>query len=157
MKRLTRLRFGDAVIVSIFLFIISMSLTVGCGGCSTDKGQYNPATGVYDTNAMGDTVVVTAENLRESMLSVFDAFMQVERENEVALKALNPEIHEAAEWIRKNGKGVLDDITRTKLAYQSARTPENASKLNSAIAAGRSALSIASRRLAEAATRKVKP
>lgn len=127
------------------------------GGCAVGKGQLDPTTGYYDTNAIADSVVVTAENLRESALGVFDAFMRVEKENDAALRTLNPKIHDAAEEIRKNGSRWLDDLTVAKTAYQSARTPENASKLNSALAAVRSALVSASKYLADASTRKASP
>jgi hypothetical protein len=136
------------------LMLISFA---GCGGCATDKGQYNPSTGVYDTNAIGDTVVVTAENLRESALAVFLAFGKVEKENDAALRAINPKIHEAAETIRRSGQQYLDDLTAAKTAYQSARTQENANKLTSAMALVRTALISASKHLAEASTRKVTP
>ena len=127
----------------------------GCnGGCAVGKGQLNPTTGVYDTNAMADAVVVTAESLRESALGVFDAFMRVEREHEAALKELNPDIHKAAEDIRKNGQKWLKDLTAAKVAYQTARTPDNQSQLLSSIALVRSVLISASKRLAEASTRK---
>ncbi len=140
--------------------ILSVVLIVsfgGCGGCAAGKGQLNPTTGVYDTNAMADSVVVTAENLRESALGVFKAFMEVEKENEAALKTLNPQIHIAAEDVRKNGKKWIDDLTAAKVAFQAARTQENANRLSSAIALVRSVLVTTSKRLAEAATRKAQP
>ena len=149
-----------SLIVSAALLLAPTAIVgiciVSCGGCA-GKGQLNPMTAAYDTNAVADAAVVAAEALRESALAVFDAFMKVERENEAALKALNPDIHGVAEEVRKNGQEWLNDLTAAKVAYQSARTAENASQLNYALAAVRSALSSASRRLAEAATRKVTP
>lgn len=123
-------------------------------GCATGKGQLNPATGVYDASVRADAVVVTAQNIRESALGIFAAFMRTEKTNEAVLKALNPKIHVAAEEIRRNGNGYLDALTLAIKQYQSARTPENASKLNSAIAAVRSLLMSATERLAEASTLK---
>jgi hypothetical protein len=144
--------------VNVLSFLLMALMFAACDmGCKTGKGQLNPTTGVYDTNAMADVVVVTAETLRESALGIFDVFMKVEKENDAALRALNPKIHEAAEEIRRNGAKYLDDLTKAKVAYQSARTPENASKLNSALAAVRSAILSATQRLSEASTRKANP
>lgn len=137
--------------------VMLLTAFVGCNGCKSGQGQYNPSTGIYDTNALADVVVVTSQNLRESALGIFDAFMRVEKQNDAVLRALNPKIHEAAEEIRKNGKRYLDELTATTTTYQSARTPENASKLNSALAAVRSALVSASSHLAEASTGKATP
>lgn len=143
------------LILSALLCWAPIVFIAGCsGGCATGKGQYNPTTGLYDTNAIADTVVVTAENLREAALGVFDALMRTEKEHEAALKTLNPKIHDFTEEIRKNGKGWLDDLTKAKTAYQAARTADNASRLNSTLAVVRVALVTASKHLAEASARK---
>jgi hypothetical protein len=149
-----RIRSPIAVWVSVFAVSVSLLVFAGCGGCAAGKGQLDPKTGIYSPDVAADTVVVTAEKLRETALIVFDAAMKAERDNEAALKAIDPKIHEAIELIRREGKGWLNDLTAAKVAYQSARTPENANKLQSAMAAVTSALASASRHLATAATRK---
>jgi hypothetical protein len=148
MRKLFRAVPGPVCLLLFYgLFLVGWA---GCGGCAAGKGQLNPATGIYDTNALADVVVVTAENLRSSALDVFDAFMRIEKNNEAVLQGLNPNIHLAAEDIRKHGAQYLDDLTHAKNAYQSARTPDNASKLESALAAVNSALVSVSKHLAEA-------
>ncbi|SRR6266550_843695 len=145
-------------IEDVFLLVVfALSLSFGfvcAGGCSTGKGQLNPATGVYDPGAAADVAVVTAQNLREAALGVFDSFMFVEKNNDAALRVLNPKIHETAEIVRRDGRKYLDDLTASITAYQSARTPDNASKLKSALAAVNSLLISATQQLAEATTRK---
>ena len=148
MKKLFRA--APVPVCLLLLYGLLLVSFAGCGGCAAGRGQMNPATGVYDTNALADVVVVTAESLRSSALDVFGAFMRIEKENETALKEFNPNIHLAAEDIRKHGSQYLDDLTRAKTAYQSARTPDNASKLQSALAAVNSALVSASMHITEA-------
>jgi hypothetical protein len=130
---------------------LCFALFSGCGGCA-GKGQYSPTTGIYDTNALADVVVVTAEDTRASALEVFRGLMEFERNNEAALQALNPGIHTFAEQLRRESKGWLDDLSAARTAYQSARTPENASKLRSALALVDSMLTSAAKHLANAAS-----
>jgi hypothetical protein len=128
----------------------------GCGGGCAGKGQFNPTTGVYDTNAVADAIVVTAENTRETALNVFEAFGVFEKQNDEALRAVNPKIHEAAERIRRDGKGWLDSLTRAKTDYQRTRSAEDATKLKNALSIVTSALTEAGKHLATgmAATKK---
>ncbi len=155
MNRLNPIMFA----VSMWLCVIGVGLIAfsGCGGCASGKGQLNPATGVYSTDVAADTVVVTAEKLRETALIVFDMAMKTEHENEAALRTLDPRIHESVELIRRDGSKWLDDLTAAKAAYQSARTSDNMSKLHSAFAVLTSALASASREIAAAATTRKAP
>jgi len=66
---------------------------------------------------------------------MFRFFMFVEKSNDAALRALNPKIHQTAELVRRDGSKYLDSLTAAITAYQSARTPDNASKLKSALTA----------------------
>lgn len=117
-------------------------------GCATGPGQYTPRTNTYDAQAPADTLVVTCEKVRATALDTFDAIMQWEYANREALQRINPQIHEFAENIRRNGRAWLDDLTALKRSYQDARTPDNASRLNAALAALNSAIASASRYLA---------
>lgn len=149
MKRfLTPIRVALATVTLCFAF-------VGCGGgCAVGKGQLTPATGVYDEAAEASVVVVSAQTIRETALGVFDAFMLVEKQNDAALRALNPRIHETAELVRRDGSKYLDALTAATTAYQNARTPDNASRLKSALAAVNSLLISATKQLTEATTKK---
>ncbi len=141
-------------IVLLLLYGSFLVGLVGCGGCAAGKGQLTPSTGVYDTTAAADVAVVSAQNIREAALSIFDSFMVVEKENAAALMALSPKIHDTAEIVRRDGRKYLDALTAATTAYQNARTPENASQLKSALAAVNSLLISATQQLAVATTKK---
>ena len=89
-------------------------------GCAAGKGTYDPVHQTYDTNATASSLVVTVEKTRATALDVFAMIMQGEdKANE--LHVSTPEIHAFAEDIRKNGASYLDDLTRSKAAFQAAR------------------------------------
>ncbi len=151
MKRIASL----AVAVALYLGpVLTVGIIVGCGGGCAGKGQYSPATQTYDTNAPASTIVVGAESFRDIALNTFDGLMTLEKQNEAVLKALNPEIHVFTERVRRESKGWLNELTAAKTAYQIARTPENAAKLQSAVATLDSMLGSAAKYLAQAATAK---
>lgn len=122
----------------------------GCGGGCAGKGQYNPTTGVYDTNAMADVTVVAAETARKAALNVFAALMKFEKDNDAVLRKLNPEIHTFTEKIRRDSEKWLDAVTAAKVAYQKSRSAADASKLNDALKFLDSMLDSAAKHLAEA-------
>jgi hypothetical protein len=153
--------FRNPITVAMSMWLATATLVFclfsGCGGCVAGRGTYSPptgtnTTGTYDTNALADVVVVTAENTRTSALEVFRALMEFEKNHDAALRALNPGIHTFAEQVRRESKGWLDDLSAARTAYQIARTPENASKLRSAWAMVDSMLSSAAKHLAAAST-----
>ncbi len=110
-------------VLAAVMILVGVSFFAGCGsGCKTGPGQYNPTTGVYDTNVIADTLVVTAQNTREVALGVFDGIMTIERNNEAALKVMNPAIHDTAETVRRNGKKWLDELTAAIKDYQADRS-----------------------------------
>ncbi len=89
-------------------------------GCAAGKGTYNPVTRVYDTNATASTLVVTVEKIRATALDVFARIMETEfKANQLGKSTAA--IHSFAEDIRKNGQSYLDDLTRSKVAFQAAR------------------------------------
>lgn len=134
------------------VLIISVGFFASCGsGCKTGPGQFNPLTGVYDTNVVADTFVVSAQNTREIALSVFDGLMTIEAHNEAALKAVNPKIHESAELVRRDGKKWLNELTAAIKDYQSNRSStENWTKLKGALKVVEDALLSATTHLVEA-------
>jgi hypothetical protein len=99
-----------ALLLGSFLVVVGFvvpAMQTGCAG----KGQYNPVTQVYDTNAPASQVVVAAEGLRATALEVFDAFMQIERSHEEEFRKIDPKIHEFAETVRRDGAKWLNDMT----------------------------------------------
>src|SRR5437870_6041983 len=93
-----------AIALWMSIFAACFLMFAGCGGCAAGKGQLNPTTGVYDTSAAADMAVVSAQNIREVALGVFDSFMRVEKQNDAALRTISPKIHEIAELVRRDGK-----------------------------------------------------
>lgn len=144
--------FTASILLALALPVL-MAGMFGCSGCA-GKGRYDPITGMYDTNAPADIVVVTAETLRESALNTFDALMKFEKENEAVLRKLNPEIHTFTEKVRRESGGWLDVVTEAKVEYQKNRNPANADKLKDAMALLNSMLSTAAKHLSQAATAK---
>ncbi len=142
--------------ISVAVSILTLCIMgfVGCGGCAAGKGQLTPATGVYDTNAVADTLVVTVENVRAIALDAMDLLMKTEFENRELLLKANPAIHDFAELIRRDGKKSLDALTQAKIAFQNSRSSEDSTKLKNALAAVQSFLSSAVKYLAEAAAAK---
>lgn len=132
-------------IAVLALLPLCATLDTGCAG----KGQLNPTTGTYDTNAPADPIVVNAQRVRAVALEVFDGFMKAEKENDAKWRAVNPAIHAAAEEIRRNGKTWLEDLTKATTAYQSNRTADGKSRLNRALAVVLSATSSAQEYLAK--------
>ena len=148
------------VSVGVFAAICAAMILLGSYnmGCLAGKGQYDPATQTYNTNAAADTLVVTAQNTRQIAADAFDGLATIERHNEEVLKALNPKIHEVANSVRKNGKAWLDDLSASIAAYQTARSAENGTKLKAALKVVDDALLLAMKHLAEASKKaKVTP
>ena len=137
--------------------LLCLAITVaGCNsGCLAGKGQYDPATGVYNAEAMADTLVVTAQNTRKIALDVFDGLATIEAHNEETLKALSPGIHKAAEEVRRNGSKWLDELSAAIADYQKERSAASGSRLKAALKVVDDALLSASKHLTEA-TRKAK-
>jgi len=106
---------------SLLLMPPLAAVLVGCEGCASSKGTYNPSTGVYDTQAEADKLIVTAERTGKVAADVFQSFMKFERENQVALAAKSPAIHKLAEEVRAHGETWISDLDKAKLAYQSNR------------------------------------
>ncbi len=142
---------------SVAILVIAAWLAVmgglfGCGGCA-GHGQYTPATQTYNETAAADVAVVSAQTVRETALGVFSAFMYAEKAHEAAFLAISPTIHETAELVRRDGQKYLNALSASITAYQNARTPENAGKLKSALAAVNSLLASATQQFAEATTK----
>lgn len=123
-------------------------------GCLTGRGQLTPSTGVYDTNLVGSTLVVTVENTRQIALDAFDSLMRLERQHRVVLEKANPKIHVVAENVRKNGRAYLNALTSAKVAYQNDRSTANATALTNALATVQSLLKDAIGMLSEIAAKK---
>jgi len=127
---------------ALFILPPLAAILAGCAsGCAATKGTYNPSTGVYDSAAQADKLVVTAEKTYKVATDVFDSFARYERENETVLAAKSPAIHKLAEQVRANGKTWLTDLDKAKVAYQSNRgAPEAKTNLQQILAVLQSAI-----------------
>lgn len=149
MKKILRLLSPIIAFVAVFWCVTLGLMFAGCsGGCAVGKGQYDPTTGVYDTNKLGDVIVVTAESTRDSALNLFEAIMVFERNNDAALRKVDPKIHEFAEKVRRESEGWLNELTAAKTAYQRSRSAEDATKLKNVLALVQSMVGSASKYMA---------
>jgi hypothetical protein len=105
---------------SLLLLPPLVTVLAGCSGCA-GKGTYNPSTGVYDTAADADKLIVAAEKTGKIAGSTFAKFMQYERENETYLATKSEAIHKLAEQVRAHGETWISDLDKAKVAYQSNR------------------------------------
>ena len=91
----------------------------------------------------GDPIVITAETTTQSAMDVFDTFLQFEYSNRGYLQKIvpsaYPQIHAAAEKIRRYGIGWLNTARNLTKAYKTNRTPENKAQLTTALAVLQSA------------------
>lgn len=87
------------------------------------------ACGTFTVKPGADPAVVYAEYATETATATFDAFLLWERNNETALLKVNPDIHKAANEIRDNGPGWIEDLVSATRTYKRNRTDENKLKL----------------------------
>lgn len=81
-----------------------------------------------------DPVVVRAEQTQTISKDTLDAFVTYERNNDATLRALNPQIHTYANYVRAHGQQWLRTLQAEKLAYKNNRTGENKANLLTAVA-----------------------
>lgn len=120
-------------LLSLLAAVALCGLFLGCEGCNTAPGRYDPTTHTYDTNAPSDPIVVTAQKTRAQALDTFDLLWATEFQFRDQLYKLNPEIKKVTDYTRANAKSWLDALTADILAYQTNRTPDNKIKLDGAI------------------------
>jgi len=144
----TDARIYGAFAIAFAIGVILFSFSNGCAG----KGRYDPVSHSYDTNAMADVIVVTAEKTRDTALDIFGAVMEIEYTHKDALKAINPGIHDFCELLRRDSKGWMDKLTLAKTEYQKTRDQGAAVQLNAAIAFLNSQILQANKHLATAST-----
>lgn len=142
---------------NLLILALCMGLLIGCeSGCKTGQGRYDATTGVYDTNAPADPVVVTAQNVRAQALNAFDTLWLVEYQFQQEAWNLSPQIKRYADYTRANAKLWLDDLTKAINTYQLARTAENKLRLDGVIKILTEATQEARKYAAQAASSKPK-
>lgn len=84
-------------------------------------------------SACAKDVVIQAEVATRVGNDTMDAFVHLERDNELFLKGINPQIHNYANVIRRNGITWLKTARAMTEAYKQNRTPENKANLDTAL------------------------
>lgn len=110
--------------------------TLALSGCETISATYKAATTGYNLSASGQTgvvnddhIVVRTEQALNIALDTFNIFLKIERDNQVGLEKVSPEIHKFAENVRRNGKNWIKSAQRAKNVYSQNRTAENHANL----------------------------
>lgn len=105
-------------------------------GCETTTAIWKASTTGVSLSASGDpgivhddTIVVSTEKALNIALDTFDIFLKIERDNEVGLMKVSPQIHVFAENVRRNGKRWIKSAQVAKNAYRDNRTSQNHANL----------------------------
>lgn len=77
-----------------------------------------------------DQVILRAEQTAQTARLTMDTFVHLERDNEALLKQVNPQIHQYANTIRRNGLNWVDSLRAATKAFKANRTPENEATVN---------------------------
>ncbi len=85
-------------------------------------------------NWNGDKTLIAAQIAERTGNDTFDAFVHLDRANEVWLKANAPEIHKYANVIRRNGDAWVNSAIAASKAYAANRTPQGKANLDTALA-----------------------
>ncbi len=88
-----------------------------------------------------DQIILRAEQTAQTARLSFDTFVRLERDNEAALKAVNPAIHTYANYIRTNGLYFVDVLRAATNTFENNRTPANQASLNTILATVTNAVS----------------
>jgi len=97
-----------------------------------------------------DQVILRAEQTAQTARATFDLFVHLERDNEAALKTVNPQIHVYANTIRSHGLDWITSLRDATKAFKSNRTSENQSNLNTWLTTITGAVTQANKYIAEA-------
>ncbi len=112
--------------------IIALCLCLGFAtpvaftGCGT--------TGTAISAQSTDQIILRAEQTAQTARLTFDTFVRLERDNEAALKAVNPAIHTYANYIRTHGLDWITSLRDATKAFKANRTPENQASLTTILA-----------------------
>lgn len=118
-----KMKYRQLIRILILALLMAASWAVAPTGCTITPQPTLSA-------QASDQIILRAEQTAQTARLTFDTFVHLERENEAALKTLNPQIHIYANTIRMHG---LDWITSLRMAtktFKANRTPENQSNLN---------------------------
>jgi hypothetical protein len=119
------------------ILCLALSITLATSGCEQYqkiKDALTTATTYKTTSETADQVIIRSEQLTKESLLTFDTFLFIERNNEAALKNINPNIHVVAEKIRAHGQDWLMAARRTTKAFKENRTASNEADMKTAYA-----------------------
>ncbi len=96
-----------------------------------------------------DQIILRAEQTAQTARLTFDTFVRLERDNEAALKQLNPAIHTYANYIRLHGLDWITSLRQATVTFKASRTPENQASLNTILATITNAVSQSNKYIAQ--------
>lgn len=119
--------FAARILIVAGIFLGSLAVApYGPQGCV----QYtSPALSQQST----DQIILRAEQTAQSALLTFDTFVRLERDNEAVLKAFNPQIHEWANTVRRNGLDWVKSVRTATKTFKANRDAANQATLTTAI------------------------
>ncbi len=97
-----------------------------------------------------DQIILRAEQTAQTARLTFDTFVRLERNNEGALKAINPAIHTYANYIRTHGLDWVTSLRDATKTFKANRTPENQASLTTILATITNAVSQSNKYIAQA-------
>lgn len=107
---------------------------------------------VTTSQETADQVILRAEQTAETAKTTLNLFVHVERDNEVALRQINPQIHVFAEKVRRNGIAWIQSLRESTKTFKASRTPENQASLQTWLDTLNSALRQANQYLQQSKT-----
>lgn len=124
MIKLQALRYSIAAAIICGAFAVA---PIGPSGCTS----VNPPT---ISVAATDQIILRAEQTAQTARLTFDTFVHLERNNEALLKQVNPQIHEYANKLRRNGLNWVTSLRDATKTFKANRTTENQATLTTLIA-----------------------
>lgn len=140
MIKLQALRYTIAAAIICGAFAVA---PIGPTGCA----NYNPPT---LTQGATDQVILRAEQTAQTARLTFNTLVTLERNNEALLKQVNPQIHEYANKLRRNGLNWVTSLRDATKTFKANRTPENQATLTTLIATLTQAIGESNKYIAEA-------
>ncbi len=124
-----RTRFRTSHSLMKRLTIIALCLCIGIAapvaftGCGT--------TGTLAISQQNtDQIILRAEQTAQTARLTFDTFVRLERDNEAALKQVNPAIHTYANYIRTHGLDWVTSLRSATKNFKANRSPQNQANLS---------------------------
>lgn len=111
------------VLLATGVWVVAPVAPVGCA-------YFNPPA---LSQANTDQVILRAEQTAETAKLTFNTLLHLERDNEAALKAINPQIHVWANTLRAHGIDWIQSLRTATKDFKANRNSANQATLNTAL------------------------